>query len=345
MEKHKGTVRKSRRLAKKRRSKEERKAGRMSVGEALGVASPGKHAVNLAEARALESAKAAAAQRHGNGASVSHSKKKQRSKKKSAKKGRGDEAADATQRKDWSSERREARRRSSLALGKLTARLFDEEEHEKDGHADDAPNASDDLADMPELESGDDDSWGECKDRGAADSVIETPASQRAEPRPSDAAFIKGSAEETSADVPPTTGDEDYVPSEPAESEDSDFHDRLALVVRRSVEEVAEPGEADHKPSEGEESDGSAPAHHLVSNSDEDWDTSDDEAMPAPAPRKEPSKAGKIIKEVRRKREAAERERRACEGQPNGNARRPNALRLSAAGTMISPLNRSAPVT
>ena len=133
MKNHKDTVRKSRRLAKKRRSKDEQKASRMSVGEALGVAGPGGHAVNLAEARALESAKTAVEQWHGKGVIASHSKKNQRSKKKNTKKGHGDETAGATNRKDWSAERREARRRSSLALGKLTARLFDEDEHADEG--------------------------------------------------------------------------------------------------------------------------------------------------------------------------------------------------------------------
>ena len=56
------STRKSRRLANKRRRVGER-AGRMSVGEALDVATHGVDVTNLAEARAMDSARKAAALR------------------------------------------------------------------------------------------------------------------------------------------------------------------------------------------------------------------------------------------------------------------------------------------
>ena len=54
----KGTIRRSRRLRERDRRREEE--GRMSVGDDLGVTPDRDHAVNLAEARALQDARAAA---------------------------------------------------------------------------------------------------------------------------------------------------------------------------------------------------------------------------------------------------------------------------------------------
>ena len=55
------TIRKSRRLAAKRRAEREARPDRMSVGEALGLSPRKRKGRNLAEAKALEGAEAAAA--------------------------------------------------------------------------------------------------------------------------------------------------------------------------------------------------------------------------------------------------------------------------------------------
>ena len=83
-------------------------------------------------------------------------------------------------------------------------------------------------------------------------SPIETPLSQRAQPDSGDEAFIVSSGDETIFD----SQDSDYRASTTEESEfqtmsensDSDYQDRLAIVVRNSVEEVADDDEPKPSP-------------------------------------------------------------------------------------------------
>ena len=83
-------------------------------------------------------------------------------------------------------------------------------------------------------------------------SVIETPASQSAKPDSGDDGFIASDGQDTIFD----SQDSDYRASATEESsfhtvseaEDADYQNRLAIVVRNSVEEVAEDNEP--KPSE-----------------------------------------------------------------------------------------------
>ena len=90
------------------------------------------------------------------------------------------------------------------------------------------------------------------REHSAHISAIETPISQRAKPTSDDEGFIASDGNDTIFDsqdsdyrVSATEGSEFQTASEHA---DSDYQDRLAIVVRNSLEEVADDNEP--KPSE-----------------------------------------------------------------------------------------------
>ena len=140
------------------------------------------------------------------------------------------------------------RRRSTLASiardAKLTADIFDAE---VTSSGDDTPPALDGTSSEGEAPA----RQKETKEQefAAADkrlSVIQTPASQRAQWESDDNDFIKGSDETSS---PGDDDDSDYELTPPSSSDedssskgDAEYDLRLALVVRRSLEETVEDG-------------------------------------------------------------------------------------------------------
>ena len=242
------TVRRSMRLAKNNRQKKrnraaakrlrspiERNRGRMSVGEVMGLSPAASYAVNLSEARAMDNARAAAANA-GAGRS-----RRRRARSKSAK---GRAKANAHTREPRSAPAN--RRRSTLgsvALEKLTNDIFDDE---VTSSGDDKPPPLDGT-DSDGAAPGDPEETKE-QEFAAADarlSVIETPASQRAQWSSDDEGFIKGSDETTSVDNADDDPDYELTPEsasneDSSKSEDEDDKSRLALVLRRSIEETVE---------------------------------------------------------------------------------------------------------
>ena len=101
-------------------------------------------------------------------------------------------------------------------------------------------------------------------------SAIETPISQRAQPDSGDEGFIVSSANETIFD----SQDSDYRASTTEESDfqtasenaDSDYQDRLAIVVRNSVEEVADDDEPKPSPEASPKQEDDDADAHDVSN-------------------------------------------------------------------------------
>ena len=133
----------------------------------------------------------------------------------------------------------------------MTEQLFEDESEETEDYLTDMPplSDSDPLLNVSGSEGKDEDYEERMEEaqkvRGASfqarmqkarrRSLIETPHSQRAKRQPSDDDFIVSDDDEPSINQ---TSDEDYVPTE---EESADFDARLALVVQRSREEVAEP--------------------------------------------------------------------------------------------------------
>ena len=196
------TVRRSMRLAKNNRRKRrnrsaakrlqspiERNRDRMSVGEVMGLSPAASNAVNLSEARAMDSARAAAANA-GAGRS-----RRRRARSKPAK-GRAKAHAHPRESRSALMDRRRSTL-GSVALEKVTNDIFDDE---VTSSGDDNPPALDGTSseEAPARQE-------ETKEQqfAAADkrlSVIETPASQRAQWASDDDDFIKGS-DETSSPV------------------------------------------------------------------------------------------------------------------------------------------------
>ena len=271
--------RRSRRLAKQRRRAGKPKDKRMSVGEALGAPAYQVDATNLAEARAMHSARAAAAnlsvrkpkRRKGKDKAKSRGRRryvdpddggmpagkryplvypsrslspvrpvKLPGKARSAASSRSAEARRASIRKE---QRRESQIRNSIAARQFTRGIFDS------GDEPPLPTESDDerKTETEDDEIGDEEhrQWEkEHAARLASAGIIETPAGERAMPRTSDDEFIKGSDESDSEPMPgldPPESDPDYeITSSHRSSEESDYQRRYALVVRRSIEEVCE---------------------------------------------------------------------------------------------------------
>ena len=278
------TKRRSRRLAEKRRRTRGRSGKkRMSVGDAFGVrAHEGVDVTNLAEANAMNSAYAAAERlterkkakpanaRASAKAYKSGRKRNERSKRKGRSRARSlspqrakvpacDRSAASSTRA--TRQRRASSARASLEARELTKDLFDS--------GDEPPALMDTSGGERKTES-----EGEEGDFAGMDaehaawerehrahlSAIETPASQRAQPNSGDDGFIVSDGQDTIFD----SQDSDYRASATEESsfhtvseaDDAEYQDRLAIVVRNSVEEVAE--ENEQKPSEGEEDGGEA---------------------------------------------------------------------------------------
>ena len=200
----KRTVRRSMRLAKTHRQKkrnreaakrmrspiERNRRGRLSVGEVMGLSPAASYAVNLSEARAMDSARAAAANA-GAGRS-----RRRRARSKSAK-GRAKAHAHPRGSRSEPMDRRRSTL-GSVALEKITNTMFDDE---VTSSGDDKPppldgTSSDEAAPADPEETKE-------QQFAAADarlSVIETSASQRQQWDSSDEGFIKGSDETDSVD-------------------------------------------------------------------------------------------------------------------------------------------------
>jgi len=258
----------------------------MSVGDAFGVrAHEGVDVTNLAEVNVMNSAYAVAerlTERKAKPANARASAKAYKSGRKrheqSKRKGRSrarslsprkakvpacDRSAAsstrATRQRRASSmratrQRRAASARVSMEARELTRDLFDsgdeppaltsggERKTESEGEGDGDDGMDDEHAQW-ELE------------HRAHLSAIETPASQRAQPDSGDEGFIASDGDETIFD----SQDSDYRASATeensfhtvSEADDAEYQDRLAIVVRNSVEEVADDNEP--KPSESQE--------------------------------------------------------------------------------------------
>ena len=191
----------------------------MSVGEALDVATHGVDVTNLAEARAMDSARKAAAlrerqtprvkKRNKRGgkkhsrASSKHKTKKQSRARSKPPRHKAKHSRRRTRTKEPRTDPHTHRRRSfrdSLDASAVTNEYFSDTDSFADG----------DLADMPALDGTSSDEQKERTDDEveavvAADvaSVIETPAHERAVTTPGDHAFIKGSDE---SDTPVSGG-------------------------------------------------------------------------------------------------------------------------------------------
>ena len=269
------TKRRSRRLADKRRRTRKSGKGRMSVGDAFGVrACEEVDVTNLAEAHAMSSAIAAAANlaepeqtpasaRAYAKATKSRRKREQRSKRKGRSRARSHSPykakVPACDRSAASSTRATRQRRASGARASLEARaltrdLFD---------SGDEPPAPDNSGGERKTES-----EGEQNERVRKEmedeheqwerthrsylSAIETPLSQRTQPDSGDEGFVVSEGNDTIFDsqdsdyrADTTEGSEFLTASEVS---DADDQRRLAIVVRNSLEEVAEDDEP--KPSE-----------------------------------------------------------------------------------------------
>ena len=267
------TKRRSRRLAEKRRRTRKSGTRRMSVGDAFGVrACEGVDVTNLAEANAMSSAIAAATiltEPAQSPASAPVSAKAARGRrqrdKRSKRKGRSHARSHsprkakvpACDRSAASSTRATRRRRASSARVSLEARAMTQDLFDS---GDEPPEVDDSGGERKTESEGEERARKELEDEHAQWerehsthlSAIETPISQRAQPDSGDEGFIVSSANETIFD----SQDSDYRASTTEESDfqtasenaDSDYQDRLAIVVRNSVEEVADDDEPKPSP-------------------------------------------------------------------------------------------------
>ena len=223
--------RRNRSTATRLRSPITRNRDRMSVGEVMGLSPAASNAVNLSEAHTLDSVRAAAAN-VGAGRSS-----RRRARSKSAK-GRAKEHAHTRESRSAPMDRRRSTLASVARDTKLTKDIFD---GEVTSSGDDKPPALDETSSEGEAPARQE----ETKEQEfvAADkrlSVIETPASQQPQWSSDDDDFIKGSDEATSQD---DSDDSDYEMTPLSDnSEDADDNRRLALVLRRSLEETVEDG-------------------------------------------------------------------------------------------------------
>ena len=269
------TKRRSRRLAEKRRRTRKSGKRRMSVGDAFGVrACEEVDVTNLAEAHAMSSAIAAAANlaepeqtpasaRAYAKATKSRRKREQRSKRKGRSRARSHSPykakVPACDRSAASSTRATRQRRASSARASLEARVLTRDLFDSG----DEPPALDNSGGERKTES-----EGEQNERAHKEmedehaqwerthrsylSAIETPLSQRTQPDSGDEGFVVSEGNDTIFD----SQDSDYRAETTEESEfrtasevsDADDQRRLAIVVRNSLEEVAEDDEP--KPSE-----------------------------------------------------------------------------------------------
>ena len=237
----------------------------MSVGDALDVFTHEVDATNLAEARAMDSARKAAAlrenqtprvKRKGRGgkkhtrASSKHKTKKQSRARSRPPRHKAKHSSRRARTEEPRTDPRTHRRRSfrdSLDAGAVTELYLGDDDD--DGTDDDKPPPLDDSSDE-EKQYSEEDSAGAAAAKGA--SVIATPAHERVVATPGDAAFIKGSDEsDTPASGGQVSDDEEWQPSD--ESTDSDYARRHALVVRNSLDEVVESDAEKPETSDGSE--------------------------------------------------------------------------------------------
>ena len=250
----KGTIRRSRRLRDKERDRRSRDDEvRMSVGDALGLTPSRGKAVNLAEARVLQDARAAAGAWNEHHA---HKGRKDKGGRKTKRQSRSHSPQPRTGQKATARDKDQRKKAKSVAGTPMRAFAIrdslEARERTREVFDSDAEDAEDDDHDMPSLDgsSSNEDAEEaadyesktpvrERDDKGNADyrlSLIATPASQRAQWEPEDDDFIA-----SEGSVPVDNDDGDYEPSYNDSTESEYGELRRGARMRRVRSEDPEP--------------------------------------------------------------------------------------------------------